>query len=1130
MLLTAYYAPNRLQSWGLTKKLLRIMKITAFILLIACMQVSAKGRAQTVTISVANTSIEKVFQEVKKQTGYDFFYEENVLQGANTVSLNATKIPLEEALRLCFKNQQLTYTIIEKTVVVKKKNDDNINQLINLLTSPAMDVHGKLVNEKGEAIDGISVTIKGTDKTVVSNQKGEFSFSGVGNNATVVFTGVSIETYEVSVNGKSDLGVIALKTKVSALSEAEVVAVGYGTQRKQAVTGAVAKANLKTYEKVATTNILDLIKGTMPGVNIGAANTAGGVPGISIRGQNSISAGSSPLIVVDDVVFKGSLNDLPTNDIESFTVLKDASAAAVYGSRSSNGVILITTKKGKGYNGKPSFNVSTAYGTTSELQRMRVEDSTLYMKYMYDYRTENGLPVNAPLYTYLQPMEIANYLATPEHTPTLADPYNLFRQTGTMSNTTLSVSNQINKTSYYISGNYTRQKGVIINDMYKHYSARVNVQTDLTDWFTFGIKSYYSLNDMPASAIYGATSLGSSYYNFSPWASIKDSTGAYNQFPQTTTSFNNPFWQIPTEAYSRQNTLNGILNATIKCPWVKGLSYSFTWSNNLNWNESGSFYGLQTVNGSAVGGTGSRSYSRTYSYLTDNILRYNRTFGKHTIDATALIENEYNKSYSEGLSGKGFTNTALGTWNLGAAATQSISSGGAQTVGVGYMGRATYTFNNLYSVTGTFRRDGYSAFSANNKYADFPSVGVNWHLSNEAFMKNVKFLNNLDIRASYGSNGNQSISPYSTLALLGNSKYIFAGDGGYTVTQYISQPATNNLKWESVTGINIGVDFSILKNRISGAIDYYDKNTHDLIYAVNIPSISGFSSTLTNIGKLNNKGIEIALNTINITKKDFSWESNIAFSRNRNKLITLLGYDNNHDGKEDDIIASSLFIGKSLGSIYTYKVIGMWQQEDKDKGTIMTGMNPGTYKLLDINGDGKITSDSDRTIIGNGNPNFRWSFTNVFRYKKLSLMVYVNSIWGGNNWYLSGSNTPYNDPYNNRPDMNHPVYDYWTPTNTGAMFPRLNYNSAPANGGAQYRGVKYFDRSFIKLQKLALTYDFSDLVKNTGFKGLNVSISADNIFTYAPHWVGMDPETNNGINDGSIPSLRNVMCVLNFNF
>lgn len=1107
-------------------KTLQLMKLTAIIMLATCLAASAEGLSQ-ITLKEKNAPLQKVIKKIQKQSGLDFLYNFDLLQQQGRVNVDVHDVTLQVALEACLKDKALTYSIVDNTVVIqpKQENSSGVDKVENIPPPPPpIEIKGVVKDENGAPLKGASVTVKGKKTGTVTNERGEFTINVPDNSAVIVISFVGMKSMEIAVNGKTDF---TITLKIEEIQQQEVVVVGYGTQKRQAITGSVAKANIQAYEKVTSNNILDMIKGTLPGVNIGASNTAGGVPGISIRGQNSINAGTSPLVVVDDVIFKGSLNDIPTADIESFVVLKDASAAAVYGSRSSNGVIIITTKKGKGQNGKPLFNVSMTYGRIAELKRMEVEDTARYMKYIYDQLTQNGVTVNAPLYTYMQPMEIANYLATPDHRPTVADPYSLFRQAGQEFNTTLSVSNKINKTSYYISGNYTHQKGVIKNDMYKHYSARFNIQTELTNWFTVGLNSFYSLKNYPASSIYGTQSDGGSYYNFSPWATVKDSTGAYIQFPQTTTSFNSRFWMIPTEAYDRESALNGVLTATVKCPWVKGLSYNFAWSNNLNFNEIGSFYGLQTVAGTAVGGTGSRSYSRGYSSLIDNIVRYSNSFGKHTIDATVLMENEDNKSYSQNSAGKGFTNTALGTWNLGAATTQTVSTGGVETVGIGYMARATYTFSNLYSVTGTFRRDGYSAFSLNNKYANFPSVGVNWHLSNEQFMQNVKFINNLALRASYGSNGNQSIAAYSTLAQLANSKYIFANDGGYTVTQYVSQPATPDLKWESVRGINIGVDFSVLKNRISGSVDYYNKNTHNLIYAVSIPSISGFTSTLTNIGKLNNKGIEISLNTVNVQTKDFSWESNAAFSLNRNKIITLLGYDNNHDGKEDDIIANSLFIGKSLGSIYTYKVTGMWQQADKDNGTIMVGMTPGTYKLLDVNNDGKIKSDSDRVIIGNGNPNFRWSFTNIFRYKKLSLMVYVNSIWGGNNWYLSGSNNPYADPYANRLDLNHPVYDYWTSTNTNAVFPRLNYNTTAA---AQYKGTKYFDRSFIKLQKLALSYDFTSVVSTTGIKGLNVTVSADNIATYAPHWIGMDPETNNGITQNSIPSLRTYMLVLNFNF
>ena len=1099
------------------------MKMTGILLTVACLQVSAGAFSQTISFSKKNVSLNRVFEAIGHQSGYLFFYNNAIVRQMGTADVNLEHASLTEALDQALKGKPLTYTILDKYIVVSRKAPSDNSAASDAATiDTTIKVYGRVAGPGDQVFPGVTVTVKGGTTGTTTDDKGQFDLE-VPRNAVLVFSYIGYQTATMPVNGRQIMNV-SLTPSTTGLNQ--LVVVGYGTQRKQDITGSVGIANIKTYQDVTSNNILDMIKGSMPGVNIGEANTAGGIPGISIRGQNSITAGSSPLIVVDNVIFKGSLNDIPTADIASFVVLKDASAAAIYGSRSANGVIIITTKKGRGRDGKPLFNVSTTYGSISELKRMKVEDASQYLKYMSDYLTENGTPINGPLYTYMQPQEITNYLATPDHRPTLPDPYSLFRQTGQEVNTTLSVSNRVNNTSYYISGNYTQEKGVIINDLYKHYSARANFQTDITNWFTVGLNSFYSLKSYPASAIYGTQGDGSSYYNFSPWASVKDSTGAYIQFPQTTTSFNSPFWKIPTEAYDRESTLNGILTATVKCPWIQGLSYNFTWSNNLLSNETGSFYGLQTVAGNAVGGSGNRGYARTYSSLSDNILHYNNSFGKHNIDATVVMENEDNKNYTQSSNGKGFTNTALGTWNLGAATTQTVSTGGYETVGVGYMGRLTYTYGDLYAITGTFRRDGYSAFSLNNKYANFPSVGVNWHISNEQFMQHIKFIDNLALRASYGSNGNQSIAPYSTLAQLANGKYIFAGDGGYTVTQYISQPANNNLKWESTRGINLGVDFSLLENRVGGSIDYYDKNTHNLIYAVNIPTISGFSSTLTNIGQLNNKGIEISLNTVNVKMKDFFWESNVAFSLNRNKVVHLLGiYDST--GREENIIANSLFIGKSLGSIYDYKVIGMWQQSDVDKGDIMQGMSPGTYKLLDINHDGKITSDNDRMIIGNANPNFRWSFTNVFRYKKLSLMVYINSIWGGNGWYLSGSNTPYYDPYANRSDLNHPVYDYWTPTNTNAVFPRLNYKNTSA---AQYHGTKYFDRSFIKLQKLALSYDFTSLVSGTGIEGLNVSISADNIFTYAPHWIGMDPETNNGITQNSIPSLRTYMLVIDFNF
>ena len=985
-------------------------------------------------------------------------------------------------------------------------------------------IRGKITDETGKPLQGVSVTVKGTGKGVVTNDQGEYSIEvSESSSKTLVFSYVGMATQEVNVGNQQEL---SMSLRSAATEQEEVVVVGYGTQKKQAVTGAVVKADLKTYENVTVNNIMETLKGTVAGLNVGEANTAGGVPGFTIRGQNTIAASQAPLIVLDGVIFSGSLADISPSHVESVTVLKDASAAAVFGSRSANGVILIETKKGSSVNGKPKFELRSSYGSISELKPLEVYGAQGYMQRLNDILNDNGTVVPMDqTHNYLQTNEKVNYNATPEHKPTLENPYSLFSQTGYNLNTALSISQRTDKMSYFLSGTYTDQKGVILYDRFKHYSLRMNLESKITDWLTMGLRAYYSNRSYPDSRIYGAANNGSSSYLFSPYADVYNADGSYNMFPQTTTSFVNPFSMLANEAYNRTGNLNGIGYATIKVPWVKGLSYTATYSKTQNTSETGSFYGFNTNQGQGSKGTGSRAYSRGTATLFDHLIKYNRTFSNvHNFDVTLLHSDQKTQGYGESLSASGFDNDQLGTYRLSAGAIQNVSTSGSETKSIGQMARLTYTYDGKYSVTGTIRHDGYSAFSNNHKYGDFSSVGVNWNISKEKFMENSTLFNSLALRASYGTNGNQSIAPYSTLSRIGNGYYYYQGDANYSYTQAISTLGNDDLVWESTTGLNFGLDFSILKNRISGSIDGSTTRTNNLAFTLQLPGASGFTTITANAGEIQNRGLEMNLRTVNITNKKFTWRSEAAFSLNRNEVTKLLG-DKDGDGKEDDIVSSNLFIGKSLSTVYNYEVIGMWQQSDKDAGEIMTGFQPGTYKLRDVNGDGKITSDSDRVFMGNSGANFRWSFTNTFTYGNWSLMAYINSIWGGANYFINGGNTPWNDGYANRGDMNHPVYDYWTPSNPGAEFPRPSY----ANKAA-VRAPKYYDRSFIRLQKLALNYDASKFVKKYGIQGLNVALSADNLGTYAPHWIGLDAATGSGLTVSSIPSLRNVMMNLNINF
>ncbi len=984
-------------------------------------------------------------------------------------------------------------------------------------------VKGTVTDAAGKPLQGASVAVKGSSKGTTTNAMGEFELAVPQKNGNIlVVSYVGMETQEVSIGSKTTLS-IALKTVEAA--EQEVVVVGYGTQKKQAVTGSVVKADLKTYENVTVNNIMETLKGTVAGLNVGEANTAGGVPGFTIRGQNTIAASSSPLIVLDGVIFAGNMADISPSDVESVTILKDASAAAVFGSRSANGVILIESKKGTSVNGKPKFELRTSYGSITQLKPLEVYGAQGYLQHLNDILNDNGTVVpmdQTP--NYLQTNEKVNYDATPDHRPTLENPYSLFTQTGYNINTDLSVSQRTDKMSYYLSGNYTDQKGVVLYDRFKHYSIRLNLESKVTNWLTLGVKSYYSTRSYPDSRIYGSGNLTSPYY-FSPYADVYKPDGSYNLFPQTTTSFVNPFSTLADEAYNRTSNLNGIFYGTIKFPWIKGLTYTATYSKTLNNNETGSFYGFNTQQGQSTRGSGTRSYSRSNVSLFDHLIKYNRTFAeKHNVDLTLLHSDQKSDAYGQVSSATGFDNDQLGTYRLQAGAIQTVSTSGSETESIGQMARLTYTFDGKYSVTGTIRHDGYTAFSANHKWGDFSSLGANWNISKEKFMQNSKVFNSLALRASYGTNGNQSISPYSTLARIANSYYYYQGDANYTYTQNISSLGNDNLVWESTTGLNFGIDFGILKNRLSGSIDGYMTRTNNLAFTLQLPAASGFTTITANAGEIHNRGFEINLRSINITNKKFTWRSEAAFSLNRNEVVRLLG-DKNGDGKEDDIVSSNLFIGRSLGTVYNYQVTGMWQQSDKDAGTIMSGYQPGTYKLLDVNNDNKISSDSDRVFLGNSNANFRWSLTNTFTYGNWSLMVFVNSIWGGGGWFINGGNTPWNDGYANRGDINHPIYDYWTPTNPNAEFPRPSYLSK-----AVVKAPKYYDRSFIRLQKVALSYEATKFVKKYGIQGLNIAISADNLGTYAPYWIGLDAATGNGLTAASIPSLRNLMMNLNINF
>ncbi|MEQ6118786.1 SusC/RagA family TonB-linked outer membrane protein [Reichenbachiella sp. MALMAid0571] len=1073
-----------------------------------------------INIDVKEASVLQLFEKLEEKTQFQFTYDYNTIaKNKARISLSEKQKSVEEVLLKVSKEARLRFRQVDNNINVnplKGKLDSAIE-----IVAADVEISGKILDENGKGLPGALIVEKGTTNGSTTDLEGNYKLV-LAEGATITVSFVGYLTQDIVIGSQSVIDVY-MQSDNGILEE--VVVVGYGTSSKQAVTGAVATADLDTYNQVPVNNVIETVKGTLPGLNVSGINSAGQVAEITVRGQNSIGASNAPLVVVDGIIYNGSLGDIRSGDIESLTVLKDASAAAIYGARSANGVILIETKKGGGMDGKPRFNLKLVNGVSNQLEPNPVYTDG-YFQNILDIREAQGLDADPNLIdTYLTEEEQKNYNATPDHKFTVADPNKLGIRQGYFRSADVSMSNNTAHGNYFISLGYTGQEGVVINDNFKQFTARINNSTDLTDWLNFSVLTSASLRDFSGSepSVTAATRM-------SPYASIYDENGDPVRYPNTTTSVSSPLYSIATEHLDRSNSLNGAFKLRFDVPWLEGLSFTSTYSNNFRWGTDHRFYGEFTGRGEDNSGAGDRSYSSNYYRLFDNLISFNRLFAdKHLINVTMLYSREQTTWQSEKLEASGFDNYALGSYGLSNGTNQSVQTGGGESAAIGQMGRVNYTYDDKYSVTATLRRDGYSAFSENNKWGLFSSIGINWNIIEESFMSGLDAVSNLALSASYGSVGNRSIDPYTTLARISTDKVIFADNNDYIVTQGISSLANADLGWEKTIGLNVGLGFGVIKNRVTGRLDFYSTTTTDLIFELPVPFASGAESedvgqlatVLDNIGEIKNKGFELSINSQNIVNKDFSWTSNFNYSINRNKIETIFGEDNDGDGKEDDLPQSNLFIGKSLGAIYDTRVIGMWQEEDSD---IMTGLRPGDYLIEDINGDGVISSEDDRQIIGNTNPNFRWSLTNTFKYKDFSLMAYVYSIWGGKDWYLSGENNPHQDFGVDRTDINHPIYDYWTPTNTGAEFPRPDY------GDAAYRSKKYYDRSFIKLQKVALSYDFSRLVEPTGINGLTLTLSADNLWLHAPHWDGLDPETEQGLTNDARPSIRTYLLSLSANF
>ena len=968
----------------------------------------------------------------------------------------------------------------------------------------------------GEPVIGASVVQKGTTNGVITDIDGNFQIS-VPEGAVLEVSSIGYQTVEVTAQA-----VLNIKLTEDVLMLEETIVVGYGTARKKDVSGSVTHADLSALKDSPNVNVMSGLQGVVPGLNVGATTQAGSDPSITVRGTNSISGSQTPLIVLDGIIYRGTLVDINPADIESIDVLKDASAAAIYGSQAANGVMLITSKQVKGES-KPIIEYSGSFAFQGSANgKMHLMDRAEWLDLVSEVMYENS-HLTSDLSQKNPDFNVGNYMPCPASANGYiagcdTDWWGLFTNAHPyIQNHNVSIRGRSERSSYYMSFGFTDQKNLVKTDNYKRYNFRVNLETRITDWLKVGTQTFFTVSDR-SGAILGPV------WSLPPVCNPYNEDGTYQKYPYKSTL--NPYLELEQDNVNTRTPLVANFYVDANIPFIKGLNYRLNLSETYTTSRQATF----NPYGASENGSASKYHTVQHDWTVDNILSYKRGFGEHFIDATLVYGAEKRHYDNTTASASYFDNMILGFNKLDAAQVdmQRAASSGWEEQSIYSMGRINYTFKDRYILTATVRRDGFSGFGSANKFATFPSVAAAWRISEENFMKDVNWIDELKLRLSWGKNGNRTVGRYSTLATVGYNNAAIYGDDMSAAEKgvYLGSLGNDTLKWESTSTFNFGLDFNFLKGRLYGALDAYYSHTYDMLYNINIPRMNnGQSSVATNIGQMDNRGVELTVTGVPIKNKDWSWDVTFNFSLNRNKIVSILGPDNDldGDGKEDDIINSSIFIGKPYNAIYTYvqdTENPMWQLGDD----IPTGFSFGSYRFVDLDGDGQITSGADRQIIGYSDPGYRFSIQNTLRYRNWDLKVFINSIQGGKNYYLANAGSGLSNPDNIKQQNNY-TWDYWTPENPDAKYRRPGYYSSVCGNGWH----PYTSRGFVRLQDITLGYTVpAKALQKAKIQGVRVFLTGKNLVTLTK-WDGWDPETGAGLG-GTYPLLKSYSLGVNFSF
>ena len=943
-------------------------------------------------------------------------------------------------------------------------------------------VRGSVVDDRsGEPVVGATVAAEGTEARAVSNDSGAFTLVVPSADVTLLVSRIGFAQSRVPLGGRATITVRLARVAVTL---SQVVVVGYGTQKRSDVTGSVASISPERLEEKPNTNVVQAIEGSLPGVSV-TTTGAGAEPNmnIQIRGRKSITASTQPLVVVDGIPYAGSLAEINPGDVATIDVLKDASSAAIYGSRGSNGVILVTTKKGT--NGRPRFSYAGYAGTQDVSNVPRLMNAQEFAAFKCT-RLQNdarnaGAAVIPTCDQTLTPTERAN-LAAGLNT----DWVDVGTRSGRQQQHDLSVSGGSDDTKYYLGGSVLAVDGVSLNDEFDRVNARVNLDQRVKSWLSLGTNTQAARTDRSGLGVtfgdaFFANPLVSPYetdgrtVDVSPWP---EDPNTRNPLERTLATDDDVNYRLFSSNYLQVNV-----------PRVTGLSYRLNAGFDFAPRNRGTYYGVNTRTGAEVSGQATVIEETRNDWTLEHILKYARNFRRHSLDFTGLYSGERRTVSTESVQSVGFPNDVLGYRSNVALSTVRTPDFDERRM-ISQMGRLNYSFADRYLLTMTARRDGYSGFGANTKYGVFPSVALGWNLGNESFLPFKGSIDVLKLRASYGENGNQAVAPYRTLSGLDDRSYI--NGTNQTLPGYFPTTLGNpDLGWETTKSFDVGLDVSLWRDRVTMTVDAYRSRTFDLLLDRSISSVHGPTRITQNIGRTANRGVELQLGTVNLDRGGFQWRSDFNISANRNRIVDLYG-----NGQSD--IASGWFIGQPISVNYEYQFDGIWQVADTAviKTSAQPTAKPGDVRVKDLNGDNKIDATNDRTFIGSRQPKYIAGLTNTLKYKRVSLSAFLYTVQGvTRDNPLLGTNLVFSDVRRNAP-----LRTYWTPENGINNYPLNSATSNPLSVGW------FEDASFVRLRDVTVSFDLPrSLLGRTGGEALRLYVSGRNLWT-GTDWSGLDPE------------------------